>query len=56
VQREQVQRVIADEAAKLEGTPHLAQAIDLLERTALSDEPEEFLTLPAYELLEAVEA
>jgi len=56
VPREQVRRVIADEAAKLEGTPHLAQAIELLERTALSDGQVEFLTLPAYELLEAVEA
>jgi malate synthase len=50
-QREYVARVLDEEAARLVGTPHLAQAVELFERVALGEQLEEFLTLPAYELL-----
>lgn len=39
------------ERTELEGTPHLDEAVSLLEQVALADELPEFLTLPAYELL-----
>jgi malate synthase len=50
--RPDVERTIAEQADELADTPHLAEAIELFKRVALSDELEEFLTLPAYELLE----
>jgi malate synthase len=51
IERAEVERAIAAERAELEGTPHLDDAVSLLERVALGDELPEFLTLPAYELL-----
>jgi malate synthase len=51
VGREQVERAIADETAKLTGTPGLEEARELFEQVALGDEFVEFLTLPAYEHL-----
>ncbi len=51
IERSEVERAIAAERAELEGTPHLDEAVSLLEQVALADELPEFLTLPAYELL-----
>jgi malate synthase len=51
VGRAQVERAIADETAKLTGTPGLEEARELFEQVALGDEFVEFLTLPAYEHL-----
>ena len=51
VTREQVDRAIADEVAKLDGVPALDEARELFEQVALGDEFVEFLTLPAYERL-----
>jgi malate synthase len=51
VDRSGVERTIAEQAAELDGTPHLDQAVSLFKLVALSDELKEFLTLPAYELL-----
>jgi malate synthase len=49
VSREQVERVIDEEVAKLDGD--YAEARRLFEQVALGDEFVEFLTLPAYERL-----
>jgi malate synthase len=49
VSRQQVERVIDEEVAKLEGDS--AEARRLFEQVALGDEFVEFLTLPAYERL-----
>jgi malate synthase len=51
VTREQVDRAIADEVAKLDGVPALDEARELFEQVALGDEFVEFLTLPAYDRL-----
>jgi malate synthase len=51
VERAEVERAIAEQLSELEGTPHLDEAVALLEQVALADELPEFLTLPAYELL-----
>jgi malate synthase len=51
VTREDVDRAIAEETAKLDGTPALDEARELFEQVALGDEFVEFLTLPAYERL-----
>jgi malate synthase len=51
VTREQVDAAIAEEVAKLDGTPALDEARELFEQVALGDEFVEFLTLPAYERL-----
>jgi malate synthase len=51
VGRAEVGRILDEEAGKLDGTPHLAQAVELFERVALGEQLEEFLTLPAYELV-----
>jgi malate synthase len=51
VQRAQVDELIDAQRSELHGTPHLDQAVSLLQRVALSEELEEFLTLPGYELL-----
>ena len=53
--REDVERVIADVAAELPDEPVYAEARTLFEKLALSEEFTEFLTLPAYERLLAVE-
>jgi malate synthase len=47
----EVQREIRSEVQQLEGTPHLSDAAALFERLALGEDLEEFLTVPAYELL-----
>jgi malate synthase len=47
-----VERTISEQAAELDGTPHLEQAVSLFERVALGEQLKEFLTLPAYELLQ----
>jgi malate synthase len=51
IERSDVERVLDEQAAKLFGTPNLEQAVALFERVALGDELEEFLTMPAYEML-----
>jgi malate synthase len=51
VTREQVDRAIAEEVAKLDGVPAVEEARELFEQVALGDEFVEFLTLPAYERL-----
>jgi malate synthase len=51
VTREDVDRAIAEEIAKLDDTPALDEARELFEQVALGDEFVEFLTLPAYERL-----
>jgi malate synthase len=51
VTREQVDRAIADETAKLAGLPGLEEARMLFEQVALGDDFVEFLTLPAYDRL-----
>ena len=53
--REDVERVIADVAAELPDEPVYTEARTLFEKLALSEEFTEFLTLPAYERLLAVE-
>jgi malate synthase len=50
-ERSDIERAIAAERAELEGTERLDEAVELLERTVLSPEFTEFLTLPAYEVL-----
>jgi malate synthase len=52
VERSEVEREIEAQTAELDGTPHLDQAVDLFRQVALADELPEFLTLPAYELLD----
>jgi malate synthase len=52
VTREQVERAIADETAKLEGAPGLEEAQALFEQVATGEEFVEFLTLPAYDRLD----
>ncbi len=51
IARADVERTIFEQAAELSGTPHLEQAVSLFARVALGDQLEEFLTLPAYELM-----
>jgi malate synthase len=51
VSRADIEAVIAAQVAELDGTPHLAEAVALVEQLAFADELAEFLTLPAYELL-----
>jgi malate synthase len=51
--RADVERVIDAQLAELDGTAHLDDAVELFKRVALSEELQEFLTLPAYELLTA---
>ena len=51
VTREDVDRVVAEEAAKLEGAPGLGEARALFEQVATGEEFVEFLTLPAYDHL-----
>jgi malate synthase len=51
VTREQVERVIEEEVAKLDGDGKVEEARRLFEQVALGDEFVEFLTLPAYERL-----
>jgi malate synthase len=43
---------LAEELAALDGSPHLRLAARLLHELVTADDFEEFLTLPAYELLE----
>jgi malate synthase len=52
VERDDVAAILAQEARELEGTPHIDEAVQLFERVALGGQLEEFLTLPAYELLD----
>jgi malate synthase len=52
VDRAAVEQEIAGQAAELDGTPHLAEAVALFRDVALGEELQEFLTLPAYELLD----
>ncbi len=51
IERAEVERVLDEEAASLDGAPNVDRAVALFRRVALGDELEEFLTLPAYELL-----
>ena len=51
VTREDVEHVVAEEAAKLEGAPGLEEARALFEQVATGEEFVEFLTLPAYDHL-----
>jgi malate synthase len=51
VSREQVERAIAEEVAKLGDAPGVDEARGLFEQVATGDEFVEFLTLPAYEHL-----
>jgi malate synthase len=51
VSREQVERAIAEEVAKLGDAPGVDEARGLFEQVATGDEFVEFLTLPAYERL-----
>ena len=51
IERAEVERVLDEEAARLDGAPDVDRAVALFRRVALGDELEEFLTLPAYELL-----
>ena len=51
VTREQVDRAIDDEVAKLDGTAAVDEARELFEQVALGEEFVEFLTLPAYDHL-----
>jgi malate synthase len=44
--------LLAEELTPLDGTPHLAQAARLFTQMVTADEFEEFLTLPAYALLD----
>ncbi|MGY1770017.1 malate synthase A [Blastococcus sp. SYSU D00813] len=52
VTAELVRRVVAEEVAGMGELPHLAEARELFERVALADEFPDFLTLPAYELVD----
>ena len=52
VTRDQVRRVIAEEAARQGDGGRFPEARALFERVALADDFPEFLTLPAYELLD----
>jgi malate synthase len=51
VSREQVERAVAEEVAKLGDAPGVDEARGLFEQVATGDEFVEFLTLPAYERL-----
>jgi malate synthase len=55
VTREQVDRALEEEVAKLDGTPALDEARALFEQVALGEDFVEFLTLPAYQQLVAGE-
>jgi malate synthase len=52
VTRELVQRILAEETATLAGLPHLAEAATLFGTVALAAEYADFLTIPAYELVD----
>jgi malate synthase len=52
VDRERVLTVTREEVDAVRGQPHLGEATKVFEHVALADELVEFLTLPAYELLE----
>ena len=57
VTRQLVESVLAKEAAKLAGLPYvdrtrLQQAVELFATVALADDFADFLTLPAYELID----
>ena len=55
VTRDLVERVLAEECARLEGLPGLEQARALFEQSALDDDFVDFLTLPAYAAVLAAE-
>jgi malate synthase len=52
VDRERVLTVTREEVDAVPSQPHLGEATKVFEHVALADELVEFLTLPAYELLE----
>jgi malate synthase len=52
VERDRVQAIADEEVAALPQTPRLDEARGVFERVALADDFVEFLTLPAYELLD----
>lgn len=52
VTEELVRRVVAEEVEAIGELPHLAEARQLFEQVALADEFPDFLTLPAYELVD----
>jgi malate synthase len=52
VTAELVRQVLAQETAALEGLPHLAEAASLFGTVALADDYADFLTVPAYELVD----
>ncbi|WP_409333030.1 malate synthase A [Trujillonella humicola] len=52
VTEELVRRVVAEEVAGIGELPHLARARELFEQVALAEEFPDFLTLPAYELVD----
>jgi malate synthase len=47
-----VSAILAEETEKLEGLPHLAEAAELFGTVALADEYADFLTVPAYALVD----
>ena len=51
VDRGDVERVVDEQISELAGTAHLDEAVALFRQVALGDSLPEFLTLPAYELL-----
>jgi malate synthase len=55
VTRDLVERVLAEECARLDGLPGLEQARALFEQSALDDDFVDFLTLPAYAAVLAAE-
>jgi malate synthase len=52
VTRELVRQILTEEAAALEGRPHVEQAATLFGQVALAEDYAEFLTVPAYELVD----
>jgi hypothetical protein len=55
VTRDPVERVLAEECARLEGLPGPERARALLEQSALDDDIVDVLTLPAYAAVPATE-
>jgi malate synthase len=47
-----VATILSEETAKLEGLPHLAEAAELFGTVALADDYADFLTVPAYALVD----
>jgi malate synthase len=52
VTAELVRQILDEETTALEGLPHLAEAASLFGTVALADDYADFLTVPAYELVD----